>query len=215
MRFNKAEVAQALHDCLAGEPGKCTAACGTLQREHGEFIGTLAHAHVESARDLLNDINVGAPAGEQPPASFGVLPQRRVNEHSCIILQQQRVNDAPCFERGERARLHVVQKSACSYAFDFDDAHERKVEQPNRAASGEMLIDCVHSARTSMKTPTATHSVPATRRNALALTACATRTPAATPASSNPVTHAASAKSMRPSCSAESEPDTDAMICNT
>src|SRR5205823_2142014 len=85
-RFDKAEVAELLHNCLARELCKRSAARGTLQRQYGEYIGTLANAQIEAAGARLNDVNVGPAAREQPPAIVGVFPQCGVDEDACIIV---------------------------------------------------------------------------------------------------------------------------------
>src|SRR5437879_4893780 len=132
-RFDKAEVAELSHDCFASELCERTPARGTLQRQYSEYIGTLANAHVEAACAQLNRVNVGAPAREHPPAIVAVLPQRGVDEDACVVVQEQRVHDAPRLQRGERARLQVLEKRARASAIDLDEAHERKVEESRHA----------------------------------------------------------------------------------
>src|SRR5207237_5167861 len=132
-----------------------------------------------------------------------MAPEGGVDEDGAVVVEKQRVDQLAGSDAVEGARLQSLEGGTPR---EFEEAHEGEVEQADRPAGREMLFDRVHSARTSMKLPTAMHKAAAKRRSTVALTAWARRTPAATPASSNTATQAARPKSMRPSWKLAAEP---------
>src|SRR5262245_23626166 len=77
------------------------------------------------------------------------------------------------------------------------ETRDRRVRRACESRDAPRDGDC-YRLRHSMKTPTTTHRLAASRRSVRTLATCARRTPAATPTSSRAVIHAATPKSIRP-----------------
>src|SRR5262249_15912365 len=137
----------------ADEAGKDRAARGTLQGEHCEFARAVA-------RDAAEAGVVAAPARPEPEALAAHLPDGRIVEDTPVLVHEQAVDDLTGDQIFQSPRLERLERA---FACKLIETHKREVEKPRSAAGGEVLLGRAHSARTSMKVPTATQR-PATMR---------------------------------------------------